>query len=1348
MKKALLFLIIAVLAVSFSIGAMAAGELSCFPADAKVSLSAQDMQEMNDLLIDYAAFRSASFTGERTMMAGDSRFSEMAAEEADRSVKIREKNISIGLDVQSADTDMRVNAASYDEQGLIKLEVYEWTEFNYDDMTDDRTTSDMSAIGIYHVMLVDPETNVICFDAYDEGPATGMVSKDFSAKFGDPLWVRQSKLSKETYQDFIENGEESEDDRRLMFEYWDAYDPQACVAYADAFVYHGAAGGTCYESYYNGAYTNFNPLGGDCANYTSQSINAGGMPQVRCNLYGVDGWFYVHSGDRSGSWTGAWHLRYYMKNYRGNVVDNPSDAQVFMGSPCFYDWDYAPDDTAYDHATICVGTNSAGRAIINSHNYDYYHYVFNYGGYISTVQLTRVNGGRPFRSTIDDPTPDEVVSGVETEIRGWAIGPKPMKEIYYTIDGGETKYVIPFDTRPDVSQAYPGYTETNNGFSGVIDLRGLSNGSHTIKITAIDEENKTYDVGSRTIKVEGNPILKLTSPGSVSDTDHVKIEGTLTYESGTISKVTGFVNGEPVDVTFDGENVEGTIDLSSWQAGTHTLEIVATLQDDIEFPFVHTFKTTTRKEGITPISQMLLSGYSYGAEDSLVVPFVNSDNVPYPQITLDGFDLTTRNQNGFVTAMKDFALPHTISFTLHDVAMGENYTNGIYASAFSHEDDTAKSESGLWFEFSSTGVGVRLTTGNDSFIKESGHTGDLYKADFAGSTPVAVSIVNKEAQTELYIDGELAIVLKASDGSAISENDIIQVYSYENGSSKLTNTLVLNDTPDTGRSAAVYACGMITSAVLDNYAISEGVNETPFSMGNGVSVSVEENLITLYVGSAVSEENILLEKPMSVREMLVDGESIANRLFQVKDDETHTVTIDGITYNMVIKESRAETGKFVRNEGFTLYGNTTAMPAGWKVFTGKIATNGTYLYTNDDVSSSGSHPCLYTTVRASRNHTFSADIMNVTDKTGNGTNTVFLGIRCKDNTNWATTMHGIWIKMNHDTFWLVDKSLGIGDGVSETVVSGVDFNSQFHTVRVFDDGATATLSVRTIDGAWTDVYRFTGLESSKTSYTYENLITGDKGTLGIDSEGYASADQGFYALWRHSDDTDKGLISELRMKNLTLDTTMGEVPVPRIQPNFNDFRFVDAVSGYSCVESWKVGELVFSNTEDYKGMYYPLDVTLKPGYTMEETLLAPIVNINVDAKLVEDGDKTFLILSDDSGTVSARYLLNVTEQAAEDTMVTRLAFNKGIINPILNTAEVNVTYLNRTANAVEGTFYVAFYDADGRFVSIDSRKVELSGNEKKNIDVVLDLPEGATSCKVMSFEKDRLAPMGFTDTVE
>lgn len=344
-------------------------------------LSQEDASMLEDVLSGYAALRASSFAGERSLMASDSRFCELAAEEADRCTTIKEKNMSIGIEVLSADTDMQVNGATYDENGLIKIDVYEWTDFSYDDLTNDVVGEDEAGIGVYHVMLVDPETGKILRDAYDEGPATGVASSDYMEMFGDPLWVRQSKLSEQI--------EEEESDRTLMYTRYAGYNPDACVAYADSYVYHGAAGGRNYENYYNGAYTNFNPYGGDCANYTSQSINAGGMPQVSCNTYGTSGWFYVNSGNRSATWTGAPQLRTWMANNRGQVVNGPADSQVFKGSPCFYDW--ANGGASYDHATICVGTNSAGRAIINSHNYDYYHYVFNYGGYVSTVQLTATN---------------------------------------------------------------------------------------------------------------------------------------------------------------------------------------------------------------------------------------------------------------------------------------------------------------------------------------------------------------------------------------------------------------------------------------------------------------------------------------------------------------------------------------------------------------------------------------------------------------------------------------------------------------------------------------------------------------------------------------------------------------------------------------------------------------------------------------------------------------------------------------------------------------------------------------------------------------------------------------------
>lgn len=1340
MKLKKLFPMILIMAVLLAFSCYAAGDVVTFSEKAEVGLSAADQAAMEDLLSDYADLRAVAFTGERTMMAGDSRFSELAAEEATRGKTIREKNIAIGLDVTEAAATMSVLEASYDEAGFICMDVYEWLTFYYDDMTDDKTTSDMSAIGIYHVLRVAPDSNTVVFDAYDEGPATGVTSLDYTAKFGDPLWVRQSMLSEEY--------EEEESDRNLMYTFYSGYNPDACVAYSDQWVYHGAAGGRNYESYYNPAYTNFNVYGGDCANFTSQSINAGGMPQVRGAIYGADGWFYINSGNRSSTWTGAPQLRNWMSTHRGQVVNGPADSQVYKGSPCFYDW--ANGGASYDHATICVGTNSAGRAIINSHNYDYYHYVFNYGGYVSTVQITPTNNALGFRSTIDKPVNGKTYSGTEIEIFGWAINTKHMATVTYSVDGG-AEQSVPLIVRDDVATIYPQYPKTNNGFEGTLNITGLSNGSHTVKFTGTDTEGNKHNIGSVTFNIEGNPTLTLTSPkeGTAVEGDTLTIAGSVSYPSGEVKSVTGSVDGIPVELTFDGTNLSGSMDISKLQKGTHSLRITAFLEDDVKFTFDKTFETATERKVPIPFYQMLLSGYNHkdttyphtGAT-GLALNYINKYNIPYPK-TGDGYlSLATSEHTGFITSDSDFAIPHTISFSLSDVAMADGYTNGIYAGVYAQQDDFAAYNEGLWFEFSATGVGVRTnatdeaTTNRSNFDNAKGHTGDLYKADFAGEKKIPVSIVNLGKQIDLYVDGVLAITLKAADGSDISQGDTIEIYTYETGSAVRYSSYVQPELTATVRRAAIYACGKIQSGKLYDYTISEGKAVTPLTFGDGISVVVDDNVVTAYLGTGASLKNIRLEKPMHVREILIDGESIANRLFDFEAGKTYSLSIDGILYNLKVEENRAKTGTFLRNEGFTLYGNTTSMPAGWKIMSGKFATNGTYIYANDTVG--GGHPCLYTTVVASKNHTFSVDLQNIANVPGNGTNATFLALRCLDNTNWATTMRGIWVKMNGDTFWLVENN-GYKEGICPATVSGVDFNERFHTVQVFDDGATATLSVRTEDGAWTDVYRFTGLTNGGTSYSYTNLITGETGTIAVESAGIAAASKGFYAVWRHGDDAEKNLTSELRVKNLTIDTDMGNYP--RIQPELSDFALVDSVSGYSCVESWSVGELTFVNNDSYKGMYYPMSVTLAPGFTMDEVALAAGVNIDAKAELITAGDDTFLIAYDKTGTVTARYLLDITTQPLTDTLPLRAAFNKAFFNPILNAVEINATFKNRGEQEAEGVVYVAFYDADERLHSVTSQKLAIEGTGKENVDILLDMPEGAKTFKVLTFASDALAPM-------
>ena len=129
----------------------------------------------------------------------------------------------------------------------------------------------------------------------------------------------------------------------------------------------------------------------------------------------------------------------------------------------------------------------------------------------------------------------------------------------------------------------------------------------------------------------------------------------------------------------------------------------------------------------------------------------------------------------------------------------------------------------------------------------------------------------------MYVDGVLAITLKAADGSDISQGDTIEIYTYETGSAVLYSSYVQPELTATMRRAAIYACGTIQSGKLYDYTVSEGEAVSPLTFGDGISVTVDDNVVTAYLGTGASLENIRLEKPMHVREILIDGESIANQ---------------------------------------------------------------------------------------------------------------------------------------------------------------------------------------------------------------------------------------------------------------------------------------------------------------------------------------------------------------------------------------------------------------------------------------------------------------------------------------
>ncbi len=77
-----------------------------------------------------------------------------------------------------------------------------------------------------------------------------------------------------------------------------AYDRAAAVEYARRWAYGR-----------NPAYLDFQLLGGDCTNYASQVLHAGGMPMDYTPVYG---WYYIDAARRSAAWTGVEYLYRYL----------------------------------------------------------------------------------------------------------------------------------------------------------------------------------------------------------------------------------------------------------------------------------------------------------------------------------------------------------------------------------------------------------------------------------------------------------------------------------------------------------------------------------------------------------------------------------------------------------------------------------------------------------------------------------------------------------------------------------------------------------------------------------------------------------------------------------------------------------------------------------------------------------------------------------------------------------------------------------------------------------------------------------------------------------------------------
>lgn len=135
------------------------------------------------------------------------------------------------------------------------------------------------------------------------------------------------------------------------------------LKYADEFC--GAAGEV--NRGYNKKYINYNPKGGDCANYASQILYEGG--RFKKNSI----WNYDKGG--SSAWVNAQAFKNYMINSgRASLVAYGDYNKVYKASYKLLPGDFV----AYEkkgkvtHISVITGADSKGYSLVNSHNTDRY----------------------------------------------------------------------------------------------------------------------------------------------------------------------------------------------------------------------------------------------------------------------------------------------------------------------------------------------------------------------------------------------------------------------------------------------------------------------------------------------------------------------------------------------------------------------------------------------------------------------------------------------------------------------------------------------------------------------------------------------------------------------------------------------------------------------------------------------------------------------------------------------------------------------------------------------------------------------------------------------------------------
>ncbi len=175
-----------------------------------------------------------------------------------------------------------------------------------------------------------------------------------------------------------------------------AYNGAAAAAYADT-----------YWQAYNPAWPSFANSGGDCTNFVSQALYAGGISMRPSPSYSGDAaWYMVKKRNRwsyAASWVNAQHqstflLQYLpgvtqVASYYGLAPGTTAADHATQGDVVLYDWN---NDGVFDHEAIVTasdGTNADGTTnwdLVDAHTNNRYHAYWTLAQYNASWATTRI----------------------------------------------------------------------------------------------------------------------------------------------------------------------------------------------------------------------------------------------------------------------------------------------------------------------------------------------------------------------------------------------------------------------------------------------------------------------------------------------------------------------------------------------------------------------------------------------------------------------------------------------------------------------------------------------------------------------------------------------------------------------------------------------------------------------------------------------------------------------------------------------------------------------------------------------------------------------------------------------